>query len=280
LLFFVGQAVFLKPMKKVVFVTGVSSGFGNEIAKLLSKQGHVVYGTSRNPQFKLSGVTTIAMDVTDEHNVEKAINQVVGHEGRLDVLINNAGVGLAGALQDFSEPESLVELNTNLLGVFKCTRHALPHMIKQGGGTILTIGSIAGLLALPFQGFYSASKFAVEGLMESLRYEVASKGVKVVLVNPGDFSTGFTANRKLVENARKSAYQERLEKTLKVVEKDEAEGLKPIILAKKVGKIIKKKNPRHRYIIASFEQKLAVFLKSVLPSKLFYLILASHYKMK
>ena len=265
-------------MKKVIFITGVSSGFGLHIAKTLSSQGHVVYGSSRKDGFQLEGVKVVKMDVNDEQEVKSTIDEIVGKEGKLDILINNAGIGLGGALQDFSEKESMIELNTNLLGVFRCSKFALPHMISNGDGKIITIGSIAGLLALPFQGFYSASKFGVEGFLESLRYEVSKFGVKVVLVNPGDFHTGFTSNRKLIEGAKEGNYKDALEKTLAVIEKDETGGLDPAILAKKVGRIVNKKNPRHRYIIASLDQKLAVLLKRILPSKLFYKILASHYK--
>jgi short-subunit dehydrogenase len=265
-------------MNKVVFITGVSSGFGLQIAKTLSRQGHVVYGSSRKDGYQLEGVKVVSMDVNSDLEVKATIEAIIANEGRLDVLINNAGIGLGGALQDFSEKETLIELNTNLLGVFRCCKYALPHMIKQGKGSIITIGSIAGLLALPFQGFYSASKFGVEGLMESLRYEVSKFGVKVVLVNPGDFHTGFTSNRKIVDSALGGIYKESLQKTLSVIEKDETGGLNPEILAKKIGRIVKTKSPRHRYIVASIDQKLAVLLKRILPSKLFYKILASHYK--
>ncbi len=265
-------------MKKVIFITGVSSGFGLQIAKTLSSQGHVVYGTSRKDGYYLEGIKVVRMDVTSDIEVKATIDSIVKDQGRIDVLINNAGIGLGGALQDYTEAESMVELNTNLMGAFRCSKHSLPYMIAQGGGTIITIGSIAGLLALPFQGFYSASKFGVEGFMESLRYEVSRFGVKVVLVNPGDFHTGFTSNRRLVENAKKGNYKDALEKTLAVIENDETGGLDPAILAKKIGRIVSKKSPKHRYIIASLDQKLAVLLKRILPSKLFFKVLASHYK--
>jgi len=265
-------------MKKVIFVTGVSSGFGLHIAKTLSGQGHIVYGSSRKEGYLLDGVRVVKMDVTIEEEVKSAIDGIVNKEGRLDVLINNAGLGLGGALQDFSEMESMVELNTNLLGVFRCVKFALPHMVNQGDGRIISIGSIAGLLALPFQGFYSASKFGVEGFMESLRFEVSKFGISVVVINPGDFHTGFTSNRKLIDGAFEGNYKEGLQKTLAVIEKDETGGLDPAILAKEIGRIVGKKNPKHRYIIASLDQKLAVLLKRILPSKLFFRILASHYK--
>lgn len=265
-------------MKKVIFITGVSSGFGYHIAKTLSIQGHIVYGSSRKEGFRLEGVQVVSMDVTSETEVKNTVDAIVQKEGRLDVLINNAGVGLAGALQTYSEKESMIELNTNLLGVFRCSKHALSHMISNRKGMIITIGSIAGLIALPFQGFYSTSKFGVEGLMESLRYEVDRYGVKIVLINPGDFRTDFTANRRWVEGASDEKFRESLEKTISIFERDETKGLDPDILAKKIGQIVNKKHPRNRYIIAKFDQKLAVVLKRLLPSKLFYKVLGSYYK--
>lgn len=265
-------------MKKVIFITGVSSGFGLHIAKTLSLQGHTVYGSSRKEGFRLEGVHVFRMDVTSETEVKNSIEAIVEKEGRLDVLINNAGVGLAGGLQTYSEKESLIELDTNLLGVFRCSKHALSNMISNRRGMIITIGSIAGMIALPFQGFYSASKFGVEGLMESMRYEVSRYGIRIVLINPGDFHTGFTANRRLVEGASDEKFRESLEKTISIFERDETKGLDPGILAKKIGRIVNKRNPSNRYIIASFDQKLAVMLKRILPSKLFYKVLGSYYK--
>ncbi|HSV87907.1 MAG TPA: SDR family NAD(P)-dependent oxidoreductase, partial [Bacteroidales bacterium] len=155
-----------------------------------------------------------------------------------------------------------------------------PIMRRQKSGTIVTIGSIAGLMGLPFQGFYSASKHALEGLMESLRYEVKPWGINVVMVNPGDFSTGFTANRLLVKNASNSESGKALNTTLSVIESDEKSGLKSEILARKVASIVTMKRPASRYIVASPEQRLAVCLKRLLPPKWFFRVLAQHYKVK
>ena len=135
-------------------------------------------------------------------------------------------------------------------------------------------------MGLPYQGFYAASKFAIEGLSESLRMELLPFKIKVVVLQPGDFYTSFTANRKPVIANDGSAYQEQFEKTLSIIEKDENGGLKPEYLAKKLGKIIVKKNPCHSYIIATPEQKFAVVLKRILPGSLFASILSSHYGIK
>lgn len=265
-------------MKKVVFITGISSGFGLAMATHLTECGHKVYGTSRKSGFALPGVIVLKADVTRADEVQNAVAEVISHEGRIDVLINNAGIGLAGAVEDFHDNESILEYNTNLLGVHRASRSVLPIMRKQGSGTIITIGSIAGIMGIPFQGFYSASKFALEGLMQAMRYEVAPFGVKVVMVNPGDFQTGFTNNRQIASGTTDKAYKIRFEKALKVIEHDETNGLAAEILARKIGKIVNMQNPAHRYVIASAEQKLAVLLSKILPSKWFFNLIAGHYK--
>jgi short-subunit dehydrogenase len=153
-------------------------------------------------------------------------------------------------------------------------------MRKQGVGTIINFSSIGGLMGLPLQGFYSAAKFAIEGFSEALRMEVKQFNIKVVLINPGDFHTNNSANRRnfLAPTGQNDPYSNQYSKTLAIIEKDEANGWEPVVLARKLVKIVGCKNPRQRYIIASFEQKLAVVLKYILPGKLFTWILADHYK--
>jgi short-subunit dehydrogenase len=172
-------------------------------------------------------------------------------------------------------------MGTNVMGAVNTIQAVLPFMRKRGEGLILNVSSIGGLMGLPFQGFYSASKYAIEGLSEALRMEVKQFNVKIVVIEPGDFATNFTANRKIVSNGTtNSAYKEQFTKTLSIIEKDEKGGLPPSFLAKKVLKIIETKKPCHRYVISTFEQKLAVCLKAVLPNELFFKILASHYGIK
>lgn len=265
-------------MKKVVLITGVSSGFGHAIARLLAGMGHIVYGTSRSGQTSIEGVRVLVANVNYTQEVVSVVQEVVMRESRLDVLINNAGFGIAGAIEDFSDEESMLELNTNFLGVHRCCQAVLPYMRNQGKGTIITIGSIAGIMGIPFQGFYSASKFALEGYMQALQYELQPYGVKVVMVNPGDFTTGFTANRIFVGAAANSHYSHRFRQALEVIEKDETNGLNPEVIARKVSAIVSAKKPRFRYIVASFDQKLAVCLSKILPGRLFFKIIAGHYR--
>ena len=184
----------------IVFITGISSGFGFETAKLLSQEGHTVYGTVRRSVEPLPKVNYIQLDVRDRDAVKKAVDKIVEKEGRIDVLVNNAGMGIGGPLEFATEEEIRLQMDTNFMGLVHCVDAVLPHMRKQGSGKIIALSSIGGLMGLPFQGFYSASKFAIEGYCEALRLETQSFGIKVVVLRPGDFSTGFTGSRKKVSD--------------------------------------------------------------------------------
>ena len=263
----------------VVFITGISSGFGLETAKLLSQEGHTVYGTVRRSVEPLPKVNYIQLDVRDRDDVKKAVDKIIEKEGRIDVLVNNAGMGIGGPLEFATEEEIRLQMDTNFMGLVHCVDAVLPYMRKQGSGKIIALSSIGGLMGLPFQGFYSASKFAIEGYCETLRLETKFFGIRVIVLRPGDFATGFTGSRKKVNNeAALEAYP--IYKTaIEKVEHDENSGLKPIVLARKINQIIQKKNPRNGYVVASFEQKLSVLLKRILPAKWFVRILGSYYKL-
>jgi short-subunit dehydrogenase len=210
------------------------------------------------------------------------VSAVVEKEGRIDVLINNAGMHTGGPIETSPVENIKLQMDTNLLGTVMLTKEVLPYMRKNGGGTIINFSSIGGLMGLPMQGFYSAAKFALEGFSEALRMEVKQFNIKVVLINPGDFHTNNSANRRnyLAPSGENDPYKTQFESTLAVIEKDESKGWEPVVLAKKLVKIAECNNPKQRYIIASFEQKLAVVLKYILPSKLFWMIIGDHYKIK
>jgi NAD(P)-dependent dehydrogenase (short-subunit alcohol dehydrogenase family) len=268
-------------MKQVVFITGISSGFGKRIAAMLFLKGYIVYGTSRKDTDAENGVTVLKADVLDAASIKLAIEKVIEKEGHIDILINNAGMGISGAIEDFSLEDIKLQMGTNVMGVVNTIQAVLPSMREKQKGLIINISSIGGLMGLPFQGFYSASKYAVEGLSEALRMELKQFNIKVVVIEPGDFSTNFTANRKFVASATTiSPYKEQFIKTITVIEKDENGGLRPVFLARKICKIVEKKNPCHRYVISTLEQKFAVLLKAILPDALFFKILASHYGIK
>ncbi len=265
-------------MSKVILITGVSSGLGKHIAGYLAQQDYKVYGTTRRDIDPNPHITILNVDVTDVSSVQRAVDSILQKEGRIDALINNAGMGLSGAIEDYSANEAHREMDTNFYGTFYTIQAVLPAMRKQGSGMIINISSIGGLMGLPFQGFYSASKFAIEGLSEALRMELKQFNIKVVLVNPGDHQTQFTANRKIISKAGgNSAYKLQFKKTLAVIENDEQNGWPPVAVAKKIHSILQKKNPCTRYVVSSFEQKLAVILKFILPGSWFFKILEGHY---
>ena len=269
-------------MNKVILITGISSGFGKQTAELLAAQGHKIYGTVRRDVEISPAVTGLKLDLTDTESIQSAVRTIQDKEGRIDVLINNAGMHTGGPIETSPIGNIKLQMDTNFLGMVNLTREVLPVMRKQGGGTIINFSSIGGLMGLPFQGFYSASKFAIEGISEALRMEVKQFNIKVILINPGDFHTNNSANRRnfLAPTDANDPYNEQYLKTMAIIEKDEAGGWEPVVLAKKLVSIVESKNPHERYIIASFEQKLAVALKHILPGKLFGMILEDHYKIK
>lgn len=268
-------------MKKVILITGISSGFGKHTATLLAKAGHTVYGTVRKATDTDPFIHVLQMDLTESGSIASVINEVMLKEGRIDVLINNAGMHSGGPIETLPIETVKLQMDTSFLGMVHLVQTALPIMRKQGCGTIINFGSIGGLMGLPFQGYYSASKFAIEGFSEALRMEVKQFDINVVVINPGDFHTSNSANRRgfLAPSDKDDPYQTQFAKSLAIIEKDETKGWSPEILAKKMVKIVECKKPKQRYIIASFEQKLAVLIKHILPGKIFRKILEDHYGM-
>lgn len=263
----------------IVLITGISSGFGLATARCLSQEGHTVYGTVRRSVNPLPHVHYVELDVRDREAVVQAVSQIIVKEGRIDVLVNNAGMGIGGPLEFATDDDTRLQMDTNFMGLVHCVDAVLPYMRKQQSGKIIALSSIGGVMGLPFQGFYSASKFAIEGYCEALRLETRSMGICVVVVRPGDFSTGFTGSRKkVVDEAALQAYP-LYRDAINKVEHDETGGLKPEVLARTISRIIGKHNPRYGYVVATLEQRLSVVLKKILPPKWFSRILGSYYKL-
>ena len=183
-------------MKKVILVTGASSGLGLATANALAAQGHSVYGAARSiDKVKNASFHTLTLDVTDDDSVKAAVDKIITAEGRIDVLINNAGNGITGPLYAMPVDLAKKQFEVNFFGVVRVTSAVLPSMIASKQGLVINISSLAGLFGLPYQGLYSASKFAIQGYSESLRMELQNTGVRVTVLNPGDFKTDFTGNR-------------------------------------------------------------------------------------
>jgi NAD(P)-dependent dehydrogenase (short-subunit alcohol dehydrogenase family) len=269
----------------VVLVTGASSGIGKAVAEHLRARGHRVYGTSRKaPRAVALGapdgdVGLVPMDVTSDESVDRGVGLVLAREGRLDAVVNNAGIGVAGAVEDTTIEEARGQFETNFFGVVRVCRAVLPVMRRQGGGCLVNVSSIAGVIGVPFQAFYTASKFAVEGFTEALRMEVAPFGIRVVLVEPGDFRTGFTASRTLARAARgETAYAGRQAAALAVMEADETGGATPESVGRLVERILTARRPRLRHPVGPVSEKLALALRRFAPSALFEWVISTYYK--
>ena len=260
----------------VILISGISSGFGHATANALAAAGHIVYGTVRREVEHIPGVHYLYADVTDETAVEKAVNQLLEEQGRIDVFINNAGMGIGGPIEFTSTRDAHLQMETNFFGLVNFCRCILPAMRRQNSGRIIAISSIGGQIGLPFQGFYSASKYAIEGYCEALRLETSAFGIKVIVVNPGDFATGFTSARKKVDPEAAAAYPS-YAASMQGIEKDENGGLKPQQLAKQICRIVQCRRPALQYTVASPLQKLATTAKTILPKRLFARIMALYY---
>ncbi|HHR85111.1 MAG TPA: SDR family oxidoreductase, partial [Candidatus Acetothermia bacterium] len=265
----------------VVLITGASSGIGAACAQRLAAEGDRVYGTSRHPgdETDASGVQILAMDVNSDESVAAAIEQIVRAEGRIDVAVNNAGFGIAGAIEDTSIEEAKALFETNFFGMLRVCRAVLPVMRAAHSGTIVNTSSLGGRIGLPYQGLYSATKFAVEGMSEALRMEVRQFGIHVTMIEPGDFRTGFTRNRRYVAAAQEdSAYKGSFERTIKVAENDEQGGSSPEQIARLLVRILRTRSPKVRYSVGGISQRSAAVLKQILPSRVFEWALMKYYK--
>lgn len=256
--------------EKIVLITGASSGIGRATYKMCVEKGWTVYGTSRkmkaNEVKPVDGGSMIRLDVTDDESVKQAISLMMAREGGLDALVNNAGFGIAGAVEDTSIPEDMEQFNTNFFGVLRMTRAALP-LLRQNKGHIVNVSSVAGVLAIPFQGMYSASKAALEIISETLRIELADEKIPVCLVLPGDTKTSFTENRQITCVSETSDNYQRMKTSVGKMEKDEQNGVDPRNVAKVICRMIEKKNPPVRRAVG-FSYQFILFLKRLLPDRL------------
>ena len=269
-------------MPKVVFITGGSSGIGKAIGTYLHEKGYNVYGTSRNPSKYEGSVpfSLVALDVTKEDSILQAIQVVVEAEGKIDVLVNNAGVGITGPIEETPTEEIRNAFETNFYGPLNVIKAVLPTMRKQGNGHIVNITSIAGYMGLPYRGIYSATKGALELITEAYRMEVMQFGIQMINVAPGDFATNIANGRYHAPVLEDSPYRQAYGDTLQMMNKHVDGGSDPVVMAKKVHAVIETTSPKIHYKVGAFLQKFSIVLKRILPDKVYERMLMNHYKLK
>ena len=264
--------------QQVIIITGASSGFGKATAEMLSRKGHTVYGLCRRVLAE-SNIKYCQCDVRDREQIAAVVAQIVAEQGRVDVLINNAGMGIGGALELATEEEIDLQMGTNFMGCVNMCQAVLPYMRKARKGKIINLSSIGGVMGLPYQGFYSASKFAIEGFTEALAAEVTGFGIRVCMVEPGDFATGFTGSRKNSQATMDDPdYGPIFKRSLAIIEKEENGGLQPEVLARRIVKLVEQKKPPLRNVVANLEQWLSTVIKRVLTGNQMVGILRNYYK--
>jgi short-subunit dehydrogenase len=268
-------------MSKVVLITGGSSGIGKSIAVFLSKKGFIVYGTSRNPEKITEKLpfNLISLDVTKQQSIQKAVDTIIVKEGRIDVLINNAGVGITGPIEETPDSEIKKAFQTNVFGPVDLIKSVLPQMRKQNTGLIINITSIAGYMGLPYRGIYSATKGTLELLTEALRMEIKDFNIKMTNVAPGDFTTNIASGRYHSPILEDSPYKKPYGNTLKLMDEHVDQGNDPIEMAEVIYKIIHINNPKIHYKVGAFMQKFSIVLKRLLPDKTYEKILLNHFKL-
>jgi NAD(P)-dependent dehydrogenase (short-subunit alcohol dehydrogenase family) len=254
--------------KSVILITGASAGIGRECANHLASSGWTVVGASRRG-LSDSSWQGVVMDVDDDDSVTRAFDQVLTEHGAPSAVLACAGWGLAGAAEQSSIEDAMAQLNTNFWGAVRVVNAALPGLRERGGGHIVLMSSIGGILGIPYQAFYSASKFALEGYAESLAYEVAPFNVHVTLVEPGNFKTDFTAARRKVVVTDDDPYRAACEKAIALMERDEVNGADPADVAKVVEKILRSKNPPRRVSVGKLDERMGIMGKRLLPFRLF-----------
>lgn len=254
--------------RKVILITGASTGIGRACADLLHQTGWLVVGTSRRAPTDI-GWQHLRMDVDDDASVAAVVGSVLEEHGRIDAVILSAGWGLAGAAEQTPLVEAKAQLETNFWGAVRVTNEVLPIFRRQGGGRLVFMSSIGGLIALPFQSFYSASKFALEGYAESLAYEVAPYKVKVTLVEPGNFATSFSDSRRGVPSPSSDPYQTAREKAIESMEHDERRGADPVDVAKLVETVLASAKPPRRVSVGKLNERVGLLAKRLLPFSTF-----------
>lgn len=262
--------------KKVILITGASSGIGYSTAIYLAKEGHKVYTGARRmdkmESLKEYGITPVSLDVTDENSIDNALKLILDKENRIDALVNNAGYGSYGAIEDVPMEEARRQFEVNVFGLITLTKKVLPIMRKQHSGRIVNTSSMGGRLVSFMGGWYHATKYSVEALSDALRMETKQFGIDVVLIEPGGIKTdwGIIAAEHLEESSKGGAYEKIATKTAKGMKKQYSGNMlsDPKVISKAISKAINKRKPKTRYLVGLMAKPL-VFFHTILPARAF-----------
>lgn len=268
--------------KKVILVTGASSGMGKTTAERLAKEGHIVYRGARRVErmrsLKELGGHTISLDVTDEASLKNAIDKIIGEQGRIDVLVNNAGFGLYGSVEDISLEEARYQFDVNVFGTARLIKLVLPHMRRQKSGKIINISSIGGSIYTLLGAWYHATKHAIEGLSDSLRLEVKPFGIDVVIIEPGLIETEFgdVVADPLLKRSKGGPYESVANKVAATTKATYQPGVgsSPEVIAKTISKAIRSSRPKTRYLVGKFAKPL-VYSRKLLGDRIFDRVILS-----
>lgn len=260
-----------------VLVTGASSGIGRATADYLAAKGMQVAGTSRNISNAPEGaVRLVEMDVTDQSSVAAGVKRTVELLGGIDVLVNNAGISHVGPFEETPEELGRGIMETNFFGVLRVTKEVLPIMREHGSGSIINVGSLGGIMGIPFQSYYVASKFALEGFCESIRMELRNQGIRVVVIEPGNIKTEINRNRKVVEKVAPH-YQKEYAAARGVIEKTVEDAEPPENIARLIYDLIRKKKPKLRYPAGKGAGAISFAVRHF-PQRTFEKILLKYYR--
>ena len=237
-------------MSQTVLVTGASSGIGQATAQLLVQRGYTVFGTARKPGAAATGITMVPLDVRSDDSVRTCIDRVRSQAGRLDVLVNNAGYSLMGAVEETSVAEAKAQFETNFFGVVRMVNAVLPAMRAAGSGKIINIGSLAGITAIPFGGFYTATKFAIEGYSEALWHELRPLGIHVSVIEPGFVHTQIGDATQIAQTPL-TAYEAVRKRATAALARQVKNGIAPEAVAKAVLRAIESHTPALRYRVGT-----------------------------
>ena len=260
---------------KVILITGTAYGIGRSTAEYLLDKGHIVFGgdilVEENLYLNDIGGVALEMDVTNQEHIDKAVQQIINEHGTIDVLVNNAGLGVYGAIEEVTMEDAYYQYDVNLFGLARVTKSVLPHMRKQKSGTIINISSVLGETYGPLAGWYLSSKHALEGWSDALRVELKEFDIDVVIVQPGAINTNFfNVSRSYLDKYKQDSnythlYGEPVADSENSVLSNQSE---PIVIAKVINKAINAKNPKTRYSAGAYS-KLGIFLRRIMTDKMF-----------